>query len=80
MQADAGGQVTGRSRLAAGIRLLLAISAAAVAYALFASIYNEFAGEDQQLNVVSGAIGVAIAGSLAILLLWIYVLDRRRRE
>ena len=72
--------MNGKDSFAAAIKLFLAVFAAAVAYALFASIYNEIAREDAQLEVVSGAIGVAIAGSLSILLLWIYQRDRQKRN
>ena len=67
-------------RVVLGMKLVLAISGAAIGYAVVASVYNAWAGEDAQLEVVSGAIGVAVAGSFSILFLWIYTLDRRDRN
>lgn len=72
--------MSGKDRLAAGMKLILAVLATAAAYALFAVLYNGIVGEDAELDVVPGAIRVAVVGSLTILLLWIYQQDRRKRE
>lgn len=72
--------MNGRGRLASAVQFFLAISVPLLLYVLFVSIYNEMVGEERQLEVVTGVITVVAAGSLSILLLWIYQQNRRKRE
>ncbi len=69
-----------RTNPANGVKVVLAVLAASLLYALLISAYNGLVGEDWQLDVVRGALNVAIAGSLSILGLWIFQNERQKRK
>jgi len=70
--------VTPRNGLVAVIKCGSVVLVGALGYALFATAYNGLVGE-QQLEVVAGAIRVAILGPASLLGLWIYRRDRQKR-
>lgn len=72
-------QVKARTSLVAVIKLGSAVLATALGYALFATLYNSLVAVDRQLEVVTGAIHVAIVGTATLVAAWIYQRDRRER-
>lgn len=72
--------MNGRARVASAVKWFLAVSVPLLLYVVVVSIYNELAAEDQQIDLLNGVFSVVVAGSLSILLLWIYLFNRRKQE